>query len=237
EHALGRRIGRAAGDVVGGDRFARLGQALLVGVGIGAVDAIGDRPLQVFGRAEAERARVADVELDQLPALAFEFAGPAGQLAADLVAHFGQALADGQAGYGHRRGGGRGGGRRGNSRSYAGPARGRRARPVRAGHGLDSPQAYPVRTRVTAPPVALRAVGWPWPAGAAATGPWAEAMAAHPRARPARVVEPHRAGYVVADATDHVFDVQSPPQWQRPPGYHRAKVSPDASAVGRGLVH
>src|SRR5690606_39377153 len=124
--------------------------------GIGAVDVIGDRPLQVFGRAEAERARVADVELDQLPALAFEFAGPAGQLAADLVAHFGQALADGQAGYGHRRGGGRGGGRRGNSRSYAGPARGRRARPVRAGQGLESPHASPVRTRLTSTPDSQR---------------------------------------------------------------------------------
>jgi len=88
-----------------------------------------------------------------------------------------------------------------------------------------------VRTRLTATPDALRAIGWPWPAGAAATGPWAEAMAAHPRARPARVVEQHRAGYVVADATDHVFDVESPPQWQRPPGYRRGKVAPEARAV------
>ncbi|TWT18991.1 ribosome small subunit-dependent GTPase A [Luteimonas wenzhouensis] len=56
-------------------------------------------------------------------------------------------------------------------------------------------------------------------------------MAAHPRARPARVVEQHRAGYVVADATDHVFDVESPPQWQRPPGYRRGKVAPEARAV------
>ncbi|WP_232221179.1 ribosome small subunit-dependent GTPase A [Luteimonas sp. J29] len=77
---------------------------------------------------------------------------------------------------------------------------------------------------------ALRGIGWPWP-GAPGPGPWAELMAAHPRARPARVVEQHRAGYVVADATEPAASVESPPQWQRPPGYRRGKVAPGERAV------
>ena len=93
---------RAARDVVRGDRLARLGQALLVGVGVGAVDVVGDRALQVLRGAEPEGPRVADVELDQRTALGLEFARAASEFAADLVAHFGQAFADGQAGSGHR---------------------------------------------------------------------------------------------------------------------------------------
>ena len=56
-------------------------------------------------------------------------------------------------------------------------------------------------------------------------------MAGHPGARPARVVEQHRSGYVVADAIDRAFTVESPPQWQRPPGYRRGKVAPEDRAV------
>ncbi len=77
---------------------------------------------------------------------------------------------------------------------------------------------------------ALRAIGWPW-VGAPGPGPWADAMAAHPQARPARVVEQHRSGYVVADAIDRACTVESPPQWQRPPGYRRGKVAPEERAV------
>ena len=77
---------------------------------------------------------------------------------------------------------------------------------------------------------ALRAIGWPW-AGAPGPGPWADRMAAHPAARPARVIEQHRSGYVVADATDHAFKVESPPEWQRPPGYRKGKVAPEDRAV------
>src|SRR3546814_7710475 len=90
-----RCIRRAAILVEGGDRIARGRQALLVGVGVGVGDAVGDRTLQVPGRAEPERAGVADVELDQGSALRLELAGPAGQLAADFVTDFGQAFAGG----------------------------------------------------------------------------------------------------------------------------------------------
>src|SRR3546814_4809846 len=88
--------------VEGCDLIARGRQALLVGVGVGVGEAVGDRTLQVPGRAEPERAGVADVELDQGPALRLELAGPAGQLAADFVSDFGQAFAGLQAGRRHR---------------------------------------------------------------------------------------------------------------------------------------
>ena len=76
----------------------------------------------------------------------------------------------------------------------------------------------------------LRAIGWPW-AGAPAPGPWAEAMAAHPGSSPARVIEQHRSGYVVADAPERAIAVESPPEWQRPAGYRKGKVAPEERAV------
>ena len=85
-----------------GDRFARGGQALLVRVGIGEGDAVGDRALQVFRRTEAERARIADVELHERAALGLQLAGASCQLSADLVSDFGQAFAGLQAAHRHR---------------------------------------------------------------------------------------------------------------------------------------
>ena len=77
---------------------------------------------------------------------------------------------------------------------------------------------------------ALRAIGWPW-VGAPGPGPWAEAIAVHPRAAPARVVEQHRSGYVVADGPDRALAVESLPEWQRPAGYRKGKVAPEDRAV------
>ncbi|GAB3684962.1 ribosome small subunit-dependent GTPase A [Salinisphaera aquimarina] len=62
---------------------------------------------------------------------------------------------------------------------------------------------------------ALRAIGWPFSAAPTA-GEWADIMAAHPDARPARVVEQHRSGYVVAEHPEQGFSVESLPEWQRP---------------------
>ncbi len=79
---------------------------------------------------------------------------------------------------------------------------------------------------------ALRAIGWPFD-GPPALGDWQAAMAAHPAARPARVAEQHRTGYLVADGSGEPFAVESLPQWQRPAGYRKGQASPeDRAAVG-----
>jgi len=72
--------------------------------------------------------------------------------------------------------------------------------------------------RLTPELAALHAIGWPVAAGTALpeVPAWREAMAEHPQARPARVVEQHRSGYVVADGPDRGFTVESLPEWQRP---------------------
>ena len=82
---------------------------------------------------------------------------------------------------------------------------------------------------------ALQAIGWPitddevLPHVAA----WRELLAEHPQARPARVVEQHRSGYVVADSPETAFRVESLPEWQRPPGYKKNMVPPEQRpAVG-----
>ena len=72
----------------------------------------------------------------------------------------------------------------------------------------------------------LRAIGWPY-AGSPTDPDWAQAIAAHPDARPARVIEQHRSGYVVAEAADEGYAPESMPQW------HRAKCPPEQRpAVG-----
>ena len=81
---------------------------------------------------------------------------------------------------------------------------------------------------------ALRAIGWPFPGLTAVEvedATWAAAIVAHPLARPARVIEQHRSGYVVADAPERALAVESPPEWQRPAGYRKGKVAPEDRAV------
>lgn len=70
---------------------------------------------------------------------------------------------------------------------------------------------------MTSDPAALRAIGWAVDDdGLPPEAAWREMLAAHPQARPARVIEQHRSGYVVADAPDTGFPVESLPEWQRP---------------------
>ena len=61
---------------------------------------------------------------------------------------------------------------------------------------------------------ALIGIGWPardsWPAG------WKAVIAEHRAARPARVTEQHRSGYVVAESIDDAQTAESLPDWQRP---------------------
>ena len=61
----------------------------------------GDGVLQVVRRTETEGAGIADIELDQGAALGLEFAGAAGEFAADLVTDFGQAFAGDDSVLGH----------------------------------------------------------------------------------------------------------------------------------------
>ena len=81
----------------------------------------------------------------------------------------------------------------------------------------------------------LRAIGWPWPGPTHdSTGldpAWRELMAAHPQARPARVVEQHRSGYIVAEGPGEGFATESPPEWQRPPSYRKGNTAAEARAA------
>jgi ribosome biogenesis GTPase / thiamine phosphate phosphatase len=74
----------------------------------------------------------------------------------------------------------------------------------------------------------LRAIGWPAAdeEGARLPPGWREALQAHPDARPARVAEQHRSGYVLADGPANSFTAESLPDWQRPrfPPEQRAAV-------------
>ncbi|MGH8079406.1 MAG: ribosome small subunit-dependent GTPase A [Lysobacter sp.] len=65
---------------------------------------------------------------------------------------------------------------------------------------------------------ALQAIGWPITATdlLPADPVWRELLATHPQARPVRVAEQHRSGYVVSDGPDRAFPVDSLPEWQRP---------------------
>ncbi len=77
---------------------------------------------------------------------------------------------------------------------------------------------------------ALRAIGWPFPGLTAAEvedATWAAAIVAHPLARPARVIEQHRSGYVVAEAPGDALTTESPPEWMR-----RRFPPQDRAAVG-----
>lgn len=80
-------------------------------------------------------------------------------------------------------------------------------------------------------PSALQEIGWPLDErGRVAIREWRECLQAHPQARPARVVEQHRSGYVVADGPGHSFPVESPPEWQRRPSYRKGGIPPEARA-------
>jgi ribosome biogenesis GTPase len=70
---------------------------------------------------------------------------------------------------------------------------------------------------VTLAPAALQAIGWAVDDDGLPLDPvWRECLQAHPNARPVRVSEQHRSGYIVADAPDTAFPVESLPEWQRP---------------------
>jgi len=81
----------------------------------------------------------------------------------------------------------------------------------------------------------LRAIGWPF-AGPVEDPAWTALVDAHPQARPARVTEQHRSGYLVAEGPDASATVESPPDWQRPrfPPEQRAAVGDWVLVEGAG---
>lgn len=84
----------------------------------------------------------------------------------------------------------------------------------------------------------LRAIGWPAGDGDGARLPpgWRESLQAHPDARPARVAEQHRSGYVLAEGPADAFTAESLPDWQRPrfPPEQRAAVGDWVLVEGEG---
>ena len=78
----------------------------------------------------------------------------------------------------------------------------------------------------------LQAIGWRW------TPPtldpaWAGLLAAHPQARPARISEQHRSGYLVAETVDASHRAESLPEWQRAGSYRKGEITPESRpAVG-----
>ena len=75
----------------------------------------------------------------------------------------------------------------------------------------------------------LEAIGWRY-AGPAEDPAWGAVFAAHPQARPARVTEQHRSGYLVAEGPDASAPAESPPEWQRTPSYKKGAVAPELRA-------
>ncbi|MCF7222196.1 ribosome small subunit-dependent GTPase A [Lysobacter sp. TLK-CK17T] len=74
---------------------------------------------------------------------------------------------------------------------------------------------------------------------------WADLIDAHPHARPARIVEQHRSGYLVAESPDtgdsapnsgsspNSYPAESLPEWTRPAQYRKGETAPEERpAVG-----
>ncbi|KGQ18073.1 Ribosome biogenesis GTPase RsgA [Lysobacter dokdonensis DS-58] len=76
----------------------------------------------------------------------------------------------------------------------------------------------------------LRAIGWPY-AAQVEDAAWRETLSAHPDARPARVIEQHRSGYVVAEGPDAGIKAESPPEWQRASSYRKGGIAPEERAA------
>lgn len=76
----------------------------------------------------------------------------------------------------------------------------------------------------------LRAIGWPSDATIAERH-WCTLQDAHPHARPARVIEQHRSGYIVAEGPGEGHVTESPPEWQRAPSYRKGMLPTEQRAA------
>ena len=78
----------------------------------------------------------------------------------------------------------------------------------------------------------LQAIGWRWTPSTLDPA-WAALLAAHPQARPARISEQHRSGYLVAETVDASCRAESLPEWQRAGSYRKGEITPESRpAVG-----
>ncbi|MEO6264869.1 MAG: ribosome small subunit-dependent GTPase A [Luteimonas sp.] len=78
--------------------------------------------------------------------------------------------------------------------------------------------------------IPLRAIGWPCD-GPPDDPAWREVFAAYPQARPARVIEQHRSGYIVAEGPGDGVATESPPEWQRAPSYRKGMLPTEQRAA------
>ncbi|MEO6137354.1 MAG: ribosome small subunit-dependent GTPase A [Luteimonas sp.] len=76
----------------------------------------------------------------------------------------------------------------------------------------------------------LRAIGWP-DAATIAHRQWHALLDAHPHARPARVIEQHRSGYIVAEDLGAGHSTESPAEWQRTPSYRKGMLPTEQRAA------
>src|SRR5690606_15782195 len=86
EHVLRGHVQHAARLLLHHDRLARGEDAFLVAVRLGRAQVLDHREAHRLRSAEAEQARIADVERDDLVALPLELVRAAGEPAANLVA-------------------------------------------------------------------------------------------------------------------------------------------------------
>src|SRR5207248_7708759 len=93
EDFLGRDSGDAARLLLHDHRLARGEDALLMAVALGVGEPLDHGEPHGLGRAQPEGPGVADVERDDLVALALELVGAPGEASADLVTHVLQGLA------------------------------------------------------------------------------------------------------------------------------------------------
>jgi ribosome biogenesis GTPase len=78
----------------------------------------------------------------------------------------------------------------------------------------------------------LQAIGWRWTAPTLDPA-WSALLAQHPGARPARISEQHRSGYLVAETVDAAHRAESLPEWQRATSYRKGETAPESRpAVG-----
>src|SRR5690606_21406650 len=117
-----------------------------------------------------------------------------------------------------------------------GDARRRGEAAIESAHARPSPSRVSSEAPIAGNP-ALRAIGWPPPGQPLPEG-WSETIAAHPGARPARILEQHRSGYVAAEGPEGGTPVESLPEWQLPrlPPEQRAAVGDWVLVEGDRIV-